>query len=396
MENEKVRELGVGSRCVHAGIKLNEHLAVIPPIYQTSTFKFKNADHGARLFQGEDTGYIYSRISNPTVEALEDAVAILEGGAKSIACSSGMSAAFTLIASILKSGDHCICTASAYGTTVTLLQNVLPNFNISTSFVDTHKIANVERAITPSTKLIWLESPSNPTMMLSDIPAICHIARKHNVKVAVDNTFCSPILQSPFELGADYVVHSMTKFLNGHADVVAGIIVLKTEDEYPHFRSMMNNFGGVLDPNSSFLVHRGLKTLKIRVEQCQENARVIAEFLEKHPKVESVLYPGLKSHPQYELAKRQMLGPGALMVFDVKGGFEAGKKVLNNTHLIQLAVSLGGIDSLIEHPASMTHALMGPDARLKAGITDGQLRLSVGIEDINDLLTDLTNALEHI
>lgn len=393
IDNDKARKLGSSSQCVHSGTKNNEYGSVTQPIYQTSTFRFKDADHGARLFQGEDTGYIYTRISNPTVEAMEDAVAILEGGAKSLGCASGMAAVFTLFASVLKSGDHIISTASAYGTTVTLLQDVLPKFNIEASFVHTHIIEDVKAAIRPNTRLIWIESPCNPTMMLSDIAEICKIAKAHNIKVAVDNTFSSPIFQKPFALGADYVVHSMTKYLNGHADVIAGIIVLKDEAEYPHFRSMMNNYGGVIAPFEAFLVHRGIKTLKIRVEAAQRNAQKIAEYLESHPKVEWVLYPGLKSHPQYELGKKQTTGNGSVIVFEVKGGIEAGKKVINNTHLIQLAVSLGGIESLIEHPASMTHALMGPETRNAAGITDGQIRLAVGIEDIDDLINELDNAL---
>lgn len=396
MENQKIRELRVNTQCVHAGIKDDIFGAVTPPIYQTSTFKFKDADSGAKLFQGEGSGYIYTRIANPTVEAMEDAVAVLEGGAKALGCASGMAAVFTLFGAVVGAGDHVVCTAAGYGTTVTLLQNVMPKFNVETSFVNTHIIDEVKKAIKPNTKLIYVESPCNPTMMISDIAEIVKIAKKHNIKVAVDNTFCSPILQKPFELGVDYVVHSMTKYLNGHADVVAGIIVLKNEDEYPHFRSMMNNYGGVIDPFNSFLVHRGLKTLKLRVEEATRNAQKMALYLDCHPKVEWVLYPGLKSHPQYELGKKQMKDTGSIMVFEVKGGMEAGKIIMNNTHIIQLAVSLGGIESLIEHPASMTHFGIGPEARAAAGITDGLIRLSVGIEDVNDLICELDDALKLI
>jgi methionine-gamma-lyase len=397
MENTKIRKLGVATQCVHAGIKEDApYGSVTQPIYQTATFKFKNADQGARLFQGEETGYVYTRMRNPTVEAMEDGVAILEGGAKAIGCASGMAAVHTLLASVLKAGDHLICTASSYGSTITLLQNVLPLFKIETSFVDTHKLDEVKKAIKPNTKLLFVESPCNPTMMMSDIAEISKIAKSANIKLAIDNTYCSPILQKPFELGADYIIHSMTKFINGHADVVAGIIVIKNEEEFPHFRKMMNHFGGIIDPFNAFLVHRGIKTLKLRVEAQQKNAQLIAEFLEKHPKVEWVLYPGLKSHPQYELGQRQMRGSGALMVFEVKGGIEAGKTLMNNTEIIQLAVSLGGIESLIQHPASMTHALMGPEARLAGGISDGMVRLSVGIEDANDLIAELDRILNLI
>jgi methionine-gamma-lyase len=396
MENEYVRKLKVNSQCVHAGIKKDEWGAVSQPIYQTSTFRFKSAEDGAKLFQGEEYGFIYSRISNPTVEAMEDAVAILENGAKALGCSSGMAAVSTLFCAILQKGDHLICTASAYGTTVTFLQEFLPKFGVEVTFVHTHILEDVKKAIKPNTKLIYFETPCNPTMMLTDIEAIVKIAKEKGIKTAVDNTFCSPILQRPLDMGVDYVVHSMTKFLNGHADVIAGCIVLKNEDEYPTFRAAMNNFGGVIDPFNAFLVHRGIKTLRLRVEEQQRNAQKVAEFLEKHSKIESVLYPGLKSHPQYELGKRQMAGAGALMVFEVKGGIEGGKALMNNTHLVQLAVSLGGIESLIEHPASMTHTLMGPEARKEAGISDGLVRLSVGIEDVDDIIADLEHGLNQI
>jgi methionine-gamma-lyase len=397
MDESKIRNLGESTKCIHAGIKEDTpYGAVIQPIYQTATFKFKDADQGARLFTGEKSGYIYSRIRNPTVEAMEDAVAILEGGAKAVGCASGMAAIHTLFGSVLKSGDHLICTASAYGSTVTLLQNVLPLFNIETSFVHTHILDDVKKAIKPNTKLILVESPCNPTMMITDIAEISKLAKPAGIKLAIDNTYCSPILQKPFEFGADYVVHSMTKFINGHADVVAGIIVIKEEEEYLHFRKMMNHFGGIIDPFNAFLVHRGIKTLKLRVEAQQKSAQLIAEFLENHPKVEWVLYPGLKSHPQYELGQKQMKGSGALMVFGVKGGIEGGTTLMNSTELIQLAVSLGGIESLIQHPASMTHSLMGPEARATAGITDGMVRLSVGIEDVNDLIAELDRGLHLI
>ena len=396
ISNDNARMLGIASQCVHSGTKNDEWGSVVQPIYQTSTFRFKDADHGAKLFQGEDTGYIYSRITNPTVEAMEDAVAILEGGSKAIGCASGMAATFTLFGSLLNTSDHIICTASVYGTTATLLQDVMPKFKIETSFVNTHDIESVKKAIKSNTKLIFIESPCNPTMMLTDIVEVCKLAKQHNIKVAVDNTFCSPILQKPLELGADYVIHSMTKYLNGHADVVAGIIVLKNEDEYPHFRSMMNNYGGVIAPLSAFLVHRGIKTLKLRVEESQNNTQKIAEYLEQHPKIEWVAYPGLKSHPQYELCYRQSKGAGAVLTFEVKGGIEAGKTLINNIKLIQLAVSLGGIESLISHPATTTHALMGAEARARAGITDGLIRLSVGIEDANDLIAELDRGLNLI
>ncbi len=390
---DNVRKMAIDTQCVHAGITSDPNGAVVTPIYQTSTFRFKDADHGARLFQGEEAGYIYTRISNPTVAAMEDAIAILEGGAKAIGCASGMAAVHTLIASVLKSGDHLIASKSIYGSTATLLQNVMPAFNIETTFVDAENTDEVKKAIKPNTRLILIETPGNPTMVMADIEAIGKLAKQSGIKYAVDNTFASPVLQRPFELGADYIIHSMTKFLNGHADVVAGAIVLKEESEYEHFRKMMNHFGGVIDPFNAFLVHRGLKTLKLRVEQQQKNAQKIAEYLEKHPAVAWVMYPGLKSHPQYELGLKQMKGAGSLIAFELKGGIEAGKTLMNNVSVIQLAVSLGGIESLIQHPASMTHVLMGSDARNAASITDGLVRLAIGIENVDDLTADLSHGL---
>lgn len=305
---KNIRNYGIETQCVHAGLKETKEGAVVTPIYQTSTFKFQDADHGARLFKGEEEGYIYTRMRNPTVEAMEDAVAILEGGAKALGCATGMAAVHTLFAATLKAGDHIICSESCYGATATLLANLMPNFGISTTFVDTSNLDEVKNAIQPNTKMIYAETPGNPTLIISDLQELSNIARSIGAKFAVDNTFMSPVLQRPFELGADYIIHSMTKYLNGHADVVAGIIILKDEKEYPYFRKILNHLGGTIDPFNSFLVHRGLKTLKIRVLQQQENAKKVAEYLNNHPKVEWVRYPGLKSHPQYDIAQKQMKG----------------------------------------------------------------------------------------
>ena len=247
----------------------------------------------------------------------------------------------------------------------------------------------------PNTKLVHIETPGNPTLIMSDIQEIADIAHKAGAKVSVDNTFMSPVYQRPFELGADYIIHSMTKFLNGHADVVAGIIVLKNIEEYPHFRRILNHFGGTIDPFNSFLVHRGIKTLKLRIDKATENSMKIAQFLENHPKIEWVMYPGLPSHPQYELSAKQMHGYGAMIACELKGGLEAGKNLLNNIKLWQLAVSLGGVESLIQHPASMTHAGMGKELREQAKITDGLLRISVGIEDVDDLIKTFEDALSY-
>ncbi len=390
------KNLNIESKCVHSGIAEYEHGPVVPPIYQTSTFKFESADHGGSLFAGKQKGYIYSRMLNPTIEAMEDAVAALEGGYKALGCGSGMAAIHTTFAALLNAGDHVICSKSVYGPTNTLLATVMNRFNIETTFVNSSDTSNVENALKPNTKVIYIETPGNPTLETTDLEKVSEIAHKNNALVVVDNTFMSPILQQPINFGVDIVVHSMTKFLNGHADVVAGIIVVKDDETYKHFRKTLNQLGGVIDPFNAFLVHRGLKTLAIRMKKHSENAMVIAEFLESHPKIEWVRFPGLKSFPDYEIAQKQHSAPGGMISFELKGGIEAGKKVMNSVELCQLAVSLGGVETLIQHPASMTHLTMGKEARESAGITDGLVRLSVGIENVDDLLNDLKQALDKV
>ncbi len=387
------KNMAMDTKCVHSGIQDEALGAVVPPIYQVSTFKFKDADHGARLFKGEEEGYIYTRMRNPTVEAMEDAVAALEGGYKALGCGSGMAAISTLFFAVLKSGDHLICSESVYGPTISFITTILTNFGIEYTILDSSNLDAIKNAMKPNTKLIHIESPGNPTLVMSDIKAISEIAHNAGAELSVDNTFMSPVYQQPFELGADYIIHSMTKYLNGHADVVAGIIITKNKDDYTHIRRVLNHLGGTIDPFNSFLVHRGIKTLKIRVEAAARNAKIIAEWLEKHPKVEWVRFPGLKSHPQYELGKKQMSGSGSMISIGLKGGFEAGKNLMNNIDIFQLAVSLGGVESLIQHPASMTHASMDKEVREKANITDGLVRISIGIEDVNDLLAGLEKGL---
>lgn len=393
---KSTKKLNIESKCVHAGIGEYEHGAVVPPIYQTSTFKFESADHGGSLFAGKQKGYIYTRMQNPTIEAMEDAVAALEGGYKSLGCASGMAAIHTAFAALLKSGDHVICSKSVYGPTTTLLTTVFNKFDIDVTFVNTSDNEKVEGSIKPNTKIVYIETPGNPTLETTDLEKISEIAHKNNAIVIVDNTFMSPVLQQPFNFGVDIVVHSMTKFLNGHADVVAGIIVVKDEETYSHFKKTLNQLGGVIDPFNSFLVHRGLKTLAIRMKKHSENAQVIAEFLEGHEKIDWVRFPGLKSFPQYDVAQKQHAAPGGMISFELKGGLESGKILMNSVELCQLAVSLGGVESLIQHPASMTHLTMGKEARESAGITDGLVRLSVGIEYVDDIIEDLKKALEKI
>ena len=384
------------TKCVHSGVGEYEYGAVVPPIYQTSTFKFKSAQHGASLFAGEEKGYIYTRMLNPTIEAMENAIAELEGGYKALGCASGMAAIHTIFASLLSSGNHVVCSAAVYGPTITLLNTIMKKFGVETTSVDSSDIDAVKKAIKPNTKVIYVETPGNPTLCVSDLAEISKLAKSVNAKVVVDNTFMSPALQNPLMLGADVVMHSLTKFLNGHADVVGGIIVVKDEETYKSFRKVLNQLGGVIDPFNSFLVHRGLKTLAIRMEKHSSNAQKIAEWLEKHPLVKEIRFPGLKSHPNYELGQKQHKAPGGMIKFEIEGGIEAGRLLMNSVKLCQLAVSLGGVESLIQHPASMTHFSMGKEARVAGGITDGLVRLSVGIENADDLIADLEQALEKV
>jgi methionine-gamma-lyase len=276
------------------------------------------------------------------------------------------------------------------------MESLYPKFNVASTFVDATNLNNVTEAIQPNTKLFFLESPANPTIGITDIKAVCDIAHEKNILVCVDNTFCSPYLQRPLNLGADIVLHSMTKFINGHADVVAGMIVTKTEEHYKLLRGVMMNVGCNMDPHQAFLTRRGLKTLAIRIQKAQENSIEIAKFLEQHPKVDWVLYPGLASHPQYELALKQMDGPGAMISFGLKGGYEAGQTMMNSVKLALLAVSLGGIETLIQHPASMTHSKLSKEAKEKAGITDGLVRISIGIEEVDDIIADLEQAMDKV
>ncbi|MCB0822053.1 MAG: aminotransferase class I/II-fold pyridoxal phosphate-dependent enzyme [Bacteroidales bacterium] len=387
---------GFNSKLVHGGGYKDQLLSAVTPIYQTSTFAFHNADHGAQCFAGESDGYIYTRLGNPTIIDLEKTVAELENGFGGIATSSGMAAVNTVYLGILESGSHMIGHEALYGPSRAIMESLYPKFNVESTFVDATKLENVKNAIRPNTRLIFLETPANPTIGITDIKAVSEIAKEVGAVVCVDNTFCSPYLQNPLDLGADIVLHSMTKFINGHADIVAGMVVAKTEEMYRQLRSVMMNVGCNMDPHQAFLTRRGLKTLAIRIDRAQANSMKVAEFLENHPKVEWVKYPGLKSHPQYELAQKQMRGPGAMISFGLKGGLDAGKKMMDNVQLALLAVSLGGIETLIQHPASMTHSKLSREAKEKAGISDGLVRLSVGIEEAEDIIADLDQALMHV
>ena len=365
---------GFDTKLIHAGAFEEPYGSATVPIYQTSTFKFKSAQHGADCFSGKSDGYIYTRIGNPTIKALERNIAELEGGFDGIATSSGMGAVSSVYMALLGAGAHIVSADAVYGPARGILETDFSRFNVEATFVNTSRIENIKAAIRPNTKVLYIETPANPTMEMTDIAACAKLAKEHNLILVVDNTFCSPYLQKPLALGADVVLHSVTKFINGHADIVGGVIVTKNEELYKKIRHSMVYLGCNMDPTQAFMVLRGVKTLSIRIERAQENAMKVAEFLSKHPKVAWIKYPGLPSYPQYELAKKQMNGFGSMMSFGLKGGYEAGRKMMDHVHLALLAVSLGGVETLIQHPASMTHAGISKENKLAAGITDDLIR----------------------
>lgn len=387
---------GFNTKLIHAGAFEDEFGSATVPIYQTSTFKFKSAQDGADCFTGKSDGYIYTRIGNPTIRAFEQNIASLENAYDGIATSSGMGAISSVYMALLGAGSHIISSDAVYGPARGVLEQDFSRFNVQATFVNTSKLENIVAAIKPNTKVLYIETPANPTIEITDIKACAKIAKEHKLILVVDNTFCSPYLQKPIDLGADVVLHSITKFINGHADIVGGAIVAKDPDLYKKIRHSMVYMGCNMDPTQAFMVIRGVKTLAIRIERAQKNAMEVAKFLETHPKVAWIRYPGLKSHPQYDLAKKQMNGFGSMMSFGLKGGYESGKKLMDNVHLALLAVSLGGVESLIQHPASMTHAAVSKENKLAAGITDDLVRFSVGIEDVDDIIDDLKQALEAV
>jgi len=387
---------GFNTKLIHAGAFEDEFGSATVPIYQTSTFKFKSAQEGADCFSGKSNGYIYTRIGNPTIKAFEQNIASLENGYDGIATSSGMGAISSVYMALLGAGSHIVSSDAVYGPARGVLEQDFSRFNVEATFVNTSKLENIVSAIKPNTKVLYIETPANPTMEITDIVACSKIAKEHNLILVVDNTFCSPYLQKPLDLGADVVLHSITKFINGHADIVGGVIVAKDPEIYKKIRHSMVYMGCNMDPTQAFMVLRGVKTLAIRIDRAQESAMKVADYLESHPKVAWIKYPGLTSHPQYELAKTQMKGFGSMMSFGLKGGYEAGQKLMDHVHLATLAVSLGGVETLIQHPASMTHAAVSKENKIAAGITDDLIRVSVGIEDSKDIIEDLKQGLEKV
>ena len=383
--NARYADRGFDTRAIHAGQSPEPTTgAIMTPIFQTSTYVQKSP--------GVHTGFEYTRTHNPTRYALEDCIASLEGGEYGLAFGSGC-AATTTVLHALPAGAHVVSGDDVYGGTYRLFTRVMADRDLDFSFVDMTDLDAFEAALGEQTKLVWLESPTNPLLKISDIAAICEIAHGRGIPVAVDNTFMSPYFQNPLALGADLVVHSMTKFINGHSDVVAGMVVTNDSGWAEKLHFLQNSIGAVLGPMDCWLALRGVKTLGVRMRQHEANAKRIAAFLEAHDAVERVVYPGLESHPQHEIAKAQMSGFGGMITFFLKGGLEPAREMLEAVELFALAESLGGVESLIEHPAIMTHASVPADVRAQLGITDGLVRLSVGIEDCDDLLADLDQAL---
>lgn len=379
--------MGFSTDAIHAGQKPDPTTgSVTVPIYQTSTY--------VQEALGRHKGYEYARTQNPTRAALEANVAALEKGRFGIAFSSGM-AAINALASLHQAGDHFVVSRNVYGGTYRLFENILAKFGLDFSWVDTTDLKQIENALRPETRLLFLESPTNPVMAVTDIAEASRVARERGVRVAVDNTFLSPYLQRPLELGADAVIHSTTKFLNGHSDSVGGILVVRDSELAESILYVQNAAGAILSPFDSWLVLRGTKTLAVRMKQHEANGNAVAAFLEQHPKVRKVYYPGLPDHPQHELARRQQSGFGALIAFET-GSLENAGAVLNHVRLCSLAESLGGVETLISHPASMTHASVPKEDRELLGITDGLVRISVGIEDVEDIIEDLRGALDQI
>lgn len=397
MKRELPANLHKATEAIHAGhLEPPVYGEVSVPIFQTSTFAFPSAEEGAARFSGEAPGYIYTRMGNPTVNALEDNLVCLEKGSAALATATGMAAISTLFLSLLSHQDHLIASDCLYGPTEVVIEAELPRFGMAATLVDTSNLSNLESAIRPNTRLIYLETPTNPTMKITDIRGAAAIAHRHGALLAVDNTFCSPYLQRPLEMGADVVVHSLTKYLSGHSDVVGGMIVVKDAERYRRIKRVLTLFGATMDPHQAWLILRGVRTLPLRMEKAQENALKLAEFLSRHPKINWVRHPGLPDHPQHGLAAAQMDGFGAMLCFGVQGGLEGARIFLNQVRLITMAVSLGGVESLVEHPASMTHAALPREKRQQAGILDELVRLSVGCEDIADLQADLDQALNKI
>lgn len=405
MKNKDISsKFGFATNAIHEAYNnLDGHRSLVPPIYMTSTYAFETADQGADMFAGEEAGHFYSRISNPTLDILEKRLARLEGAEASVAFASGMGAITAICWTFLKAGDEILCDKTLYGCTFAFFNHGLTKFGVKVTHIDMSNPQNVSDAISKDTALIYLETPANPNMRLCDIEAISDAAHNEGnaangkIKVIVDNTYCTPVAQNPIVFGADLIVHSATKYLGGHGDIIAGMAIGNADDMLRvRIEGLKDMTGAVLSPMDAMLMMRGIKTLEIRMQRHSESAMKVAEFLENHPKITEVMYPGLPSFPQYELAKKQMSLFGGMIAFEVVGGVNSGRKMMDALDLITRAVSLGDAETLIEHPASMTHATYTPEERAEHGISEGLVRISVGLETVEDILGDLTHALDQV
>jgi methionine-gamma-lyase len=387
--------LDLATRVVHAGADCNDSSAVSVPIYQTSTFRFADAAEGADLSSQVAPSHLYTRWGNPTIKSLERAIADLESGEAALAFSSGMAAGVTAVMATIQGGDHVVAAQCLYAGMTELFERILPPFGVSATFVDPEQPGAIEAALRPNTRLIYVETPANPTLALTDLAEVARLGKQHKITTIADNTWACPWNQRPLELGIDTVVHSVTKYLSGHSDVIAGAVVGSQawiDAAWPYLKI----FGGCISPHDAWLVLRGIKTLAVRVERQNSNAQSLAEFLDQQEEVETVYYPGLASHPGHSLASRQMRGYGGMLSFEVRGGLQAGEKFLNSLQLATHAVSLGGTETLAVHPASTTHAPLTPEERLRGQISDGLIRISVGLESAEDLIRDFRQALDAV
>ncbi|NRA80555.1 MAG: methionine gamma-lyase [Pseudoalteromonas sp.] len=385
------------TQCIHGPEKPNDpHGALSAPLYQTSTFSFANAAQGAARFAGEEQGFIYTRLGNPTTQELEQKVAQLENCEAAAATATGMGAVSASVLSFLQQGDHLVASSALYGCTFAFFAHMLPRFGIEVTFVDMTNEAELRGAVKANSKMIFAETPINPTMAVLDLSLIADVAKQHQLISVIDNTFLTPLLQQPTSFGIDIVLHSATKYLNGHGDVVAGLVCGTEEHINLVKMTVLKDIGATISPHDAWLINRGLKTLAVRMERHCASAQVVAEYLEQHPLVSQVYYPGLKSHPGHQFIGSQMKAAGGVIAFEIKGSLEDGETFINNTQLCTLAVSLGDAETLIQHPASMTHSPYTPEERAAAGISDGLIRLSVGLEDVNDIINDLKAAFTFV
>ncbi|WP_066258175.1 methionine gamma-lyase [Neobacillus drentensis] len=394
MKNKKSR---FETEVIHSGYSADEHQgSLVPPLYQTSTFTFASAEQGERRFAGQEEGFIYSRLGNPTVKILEERMAVLEQGEAGLAFSSGMAAVSAVLVALTKAGDHILCSKGVYGCTFGLLELLKEKYGIEHDFSIMDSTERLEREIRPNTACIYIETPINPTMKLVDLEMVARLANEKGIPVVVDNTFCSPYIQTPLTLGCDVVIHSATKYICGHGDVIAGLVIGKKEFIRQVSRTTQKDIGGIISPFDAWLLLRGIKTLPVRMDRHCENAQKLFEFMKSHPKIETVYFPGDPEHQDYPIARKQMKHSGGLISFTITGTKESAQQVMNQLQLIKIAVSLGDAETLIQHPATMTHAVIPEEERRKMGIEDTLLRLSVGLEAWEDIQADLEQALEKV